>query len=144
VCDGLDNDCDQAIDEDGLSLSFYLDVDGDGLAGSTVYESCTPPTYAFLEPGIDCDDLDATVFPGAPPTMTGVDNDCNGYILGLEQLGGGCPGDLNGDEMVTIQDLLEFLNFFGSYGFFEADLNFDQHVGVADLLLMLGLLGNTC
>jgi len=76
--------------------------------------------------------------------MEGIDNDCNGYILGLEQLDGGCPGDLTGDGMITIQDLLTFLNDFGNSGFLEADLNFDQHVGVADLLLMLGLLGEDC
>jgi hypothetical protein len=64
--------------------------------------------------------------------------------LGLEQLDGGCPGDLNGDEVVTIQDLLEFLNLFGDIGFYEADLNFDQHVGAADLLIILSLLGNSC
>ena len=84
------------------------------------------------------------MYPGAPPTLSGLDNDCNGYILGLEQLDGGCPGDLTGDELVSIQDLLEFLNFFGVSGFYEADFNFDQHVGVADLLLMLSYLGNAC
>ena len=143
-CDGLDNDCDQSIDEDGVSIPFYLDLDGDGVSGSFEYSSCTPPSFAFLESGGDCNDLDATIFPGAPPTLAGVDNDCNGYILGLEQLDGGCPGDLNGDEVVTIQDLLDFLNHFGDQGFLEADLDFNQHVGVSDLLLMLGLLGNTC
>ena len=60
-CDGLDNDCDQGIDEDGISIPFYLDVDGDGLAGSTVYESCTPPANAYSTPGQDCNDLDATM-----------------------------------------------------------------------------------
>ena len=143
-CDGLDNDCDQGIDEDGIALPFYLDVDGDGLAGTTIYASCTLPLNGYLEPGQDCNDLDATVYPGAPPTLMGVDNDCNGIILGLEQLDGGCPGDFNGDDYVNIQDLLSFLNDFGSTGFLQTDLNFDQHVGSSDLLLMLGLLGNDC
>lgn len=143
-CDGIDNDCDAAIDEDGLSIPFFLDLDADGVPGPTQYEACIPPPGAQFEAGQDCNDLDATIYPGAAPTLMGVDNDCNGYILGLEQLDGGCPGDLNGDNVVTIQDLLEFLNLYGSSGFFEADLNFDQHVGVADLLLMLGLLGVTC
>ena len=143
-CDGVDNDCDQAIDEDGVSMAFYLDLDGDGVVGDMMFESCTPPPGAAMEPGPDCNDLDPTMYPGAPATLTGVDNDCNGYILGPEQLDGGCPGDLNGDDFVNIQDLLDFLNYFGSSGFLEADLNLDQHVGVADLLLMLGYLGNTC
>jgi len=94
--------------------------------------------------GPDCNDLDATIFPGAEPTLSGVDNDCNGYILGLELLDGGCPGDLNHDDVVSIQDLLGFLNFFGDIGWFEADLNYDQHVGSADLLIILSLLGNNC
>ena len=144
ACDGVDNDCDQTIDEDGESIPFYLDLDGDGLAGSTVFESCTPPASAIYQMGPDCNDLDATIFPGAEPTLSGVDNDCNGYILGLELLDGGCPGDLNHDDVVSIQDLLGFLNFFGDIGWFEADLNYDQHVGSADLLIILSLLGNNC
>lgn len=143
-CDGIDNDCDQAIDEDGESIPFYLDLDGDGVPGSLQFEACIPPPNAVFAPGADCNDLDATMYPGAAPTLEGVDNDCNGYILGLEQLDGGCPGDLTGDDYVNIQDLLEFLNLYGSSGFFEADFNFDQHIGVSDLLLMLGYLGNQC
>ena len=143
-CDGVDNDCDQTIDEDGESIPFFLDLDGDGVVGDMMFESCTPPEGAAFFPGPDCNDLDATMYPGAPPTLAGVDNDCNGYILGPEQLDGGCPGDLTGDDLVSIQDLLEFLNYFGSSGFLDADLNLDQHVGVADLLLMLGYLGSDC
>ena len=51
---------------------------------------------------------------------------------------------MTGDDVVTIGDLLEFFNLYGSTGFFEADLNFDQHVGAADLLLLLSLLGESC
>ena len=139
-----DDDCD---DEDAAINPDAAEIEVDG-----VDQNCDGNDLDQDEDGFDaadyggddCNDLDATMYPGGPPTLAGVDNDCNGYILGLEQLGGGCPGDLNGDGIVTIQDLLTFLNDFGNSGFLEADLNFDQHVGVADLLLMLGLLGNDC
>ncbi|MCP5004272.1 MAG: hypothetical protein GY941_10075, partial [Planctomycetes bacterium] len=50
LCDGLDNDCDGALD-DGLTV----DADGDG---HTTPESCSGTKD-------DCNDNDATVFPGA-------------------------------------------------------------------------------
>ena len=56
VCDGLDNDGDGLIDED-------FDGDGDGFA-------C----------GLDCDDNDPSVFPGAAEVCDGVDQDCDGLI----------------------------------------------------------------
>ena len=105
-----------------VSPPFYLDLDGDGVA-ATVFESA-PHRSGVLEPGADCNDLDATMY-GRTSNAAGVDNDCNGYILGLELLGG-VSGDLNGDDLVSIQDLLEFLNYFGSSGFLEADFNFDR------------------
>jgi hypothetical protein len=52
VCDGADNDCDSATDED---------ADGDG---SPVCE--------------DCDDADDNRFPGAGEACDGVDTDCDG------------------------------------------------------------------
>ncbi|MBN1337369.1 MAG: putative metal-binding motif-containing protein, partial [Deltaproteobacteria bacterium] len=58
-CDGLDNDCDGAIDED-----FDLDADGQSTCAG------------------DCDDEDATVYTGAPETpYDGIDQDCDGSDL---------------------------------------------------------------
>jgi hypothetical protein len=65
VCDGVDNDCANGVD-DGLSV----DADGDGhyLAGSC------------LGPADDCDDSDATAYPGNPELCDGLDNDCDGSV----------------------------------------------------------------
>ncbi|USN56168.1 MAG: putative metal-binding motif-containing protein [Candidatus Peribacteria bacterium] len=43
VCDGLDNDCANGID-DGVLLTFYEDADGDGYGTSAVSTgACSAP-----------------------------------------------------------------------------------------------------
>jgi hypothetical protein len=63
VCDGLDNDCDPATDEN-------VDNDGDG------FTTCQ----------VDCDDSQAEAYPGrvedggGVSTCDGIDNDCDGVV----------------------------------------------------------------
>lgn len=57
VCDGIDNDCDGQVD-DGF------DMDGDGVT------TCAG----------DCNDNDASVFPGAEELCNGIDDNCDGAV----------------------------------------------------------------
>ena len=67
------------------------DVDGDGFTSD-----------------VDCDDDDATVYPGAPELCDGLDNDCSGTLGALERDPDGdgiltcgpdnCPDDANADQ----------------------------------------------
>ena len=79
ICDEIDNDCDDAIDE-GVTTTWYMDVDGDdyGLM-STTQEACTQPTGYAINPG-DCDDSSAEVYPGATEVCNGVDDDCDSVV----------------------------------------------------------------
>lgn len=63
ICDGLDNNCDDNIDE-GVLLTFYLDIDEDtfGDPAETI-EACTAP-MGYVTDNTDCDDADADEFPG--------------------------------------------------------------------------------
>ena len=83
LCDGADNDCDGTVDNDDAAdaSTWYADSDGDGFTdeahGTT---ACEPPSgYAGASESSDCDDSDATVYPGADEIPNdGVDQDCDG------------------------------------------------------------------
>jgi len=77
LCDGVDNNCDSAVDE-GVTSTFYGDSDGDGYGdpGSTV-QACFQPAGTSSN-SLDCDDGAASAHPGGVELCDGVDNDCNG------------------------------------------------------------------
>ncbi len=56
----------------------YLDEDGDGVGDARV-EDCVLPDSAVDRSG-DCDDQDASVYPGASERCDGVDEDCDSLI----------------------------------------------------------------
>ncbi len=78
VCDEIDNDCDDLIDED-LATTFFADVDGDGFGDAdNTAEFCSPPD-GWLTDSDDCDDTDDTIYPLAPESCNdGIDQDCDG------------------------------------------------------------------
>ncbi len=80
ACNGVDDDCDGETDEGGASgeRPWHPDVDGDGYgAGADVVMACVQPE-GYADNGEDCDDGDASVYPGATEACNGVDDDCDG------------------------------------------------------------------
>lgn len=65
VCDGIDNDCNNQIDDNPVGGQlYYTDTDGDGIGGSTTVQSCSVIAGVSDQTG-DCDDLDSFAFPGS-------------------------------------------------------------------------------
>ena len=92
LCDGVDNDCDEDVDEDYQFLDWYLDADGDGSGDpDTPYADnpwCDQPDGHVADDS-DCDDEEETIHPGAEEVVNGVDDDCDGVLLPDETDGDG-------------------------------------------------------
>ena len=82
LCNGLDDDCNGAVDDDAVGMNtWYDDDDADGY-GDDSYpkEACELPEGHAAVAG-DCDDDDPDVNPGAlEQCETGIDEDCDGII----------------------------------------------------------------
>ena len=88
VCDdGLDNDCNDAIDEDTAvdAPTWYADDDGDDFGDpDTSLMSCSAPD-GYVADNTDCDDDDDEIHPDATEICgDDIDNDCNDEVDGPE------------------------------------------------------------
>ena len=85
LCDELDQDCDDEIDE-GVTSSFWLDADEDGYGNPDfLKEGCSAPE-GYVDNGDDCNDADEDWHPGA------TEDDCSD------------PNDYNCDGSVSYED----------------------------------------
>ena len=121
-----------------------LASDGYGNAGVSVL-SCDQP-YAHVASNTDCNDLDNSIYPGAPGTALGVDNNCNMVIDPEEELPTNpCIGDFNDDGVINTSDLLLFMSYFGcTSSCAPYDFTGDGVVNISDLLLFMSVFGTYC
>jgi len=104
VCDGADNDCNDAVDEPSAldSTTWYLDADGDDYGDPKISTlSCFQPT-GYVDENTDCDDSNDDVNPGMDEVWyDGIDQDCDGNDDDKDSDGHNHEVDCN-DEDATI------------------------------------------
>ncbi len=82
VCDGLDNDCNEAtpVDESSLFNTYFYDADHDDYGDSEIFtQACSAPAN-YVSDSTDCNDANPYAHPGATESCDMVDNDCDGQI----------------------------------------------------------------
>jgi hypothetical protein len=92
-CNGIDDNCDGVIDEEGATggQTYYLDEDGDGYGGDVMVTACSLPEGATEGTG-DCNDTDAAFHPDAIEEDCADPNDynCDGTVIYVD-----ADGDLS-------------------------------------------------
>ena len=114
-----DGNClfDDALGECGGDCT--ADVDDDGVCDVDEIPGCTDPDAPNYNP--DATDDDGSCETDEP-----------------------CPGDFDGNGIITVNDVLVVLGDFGCAGVCTADLDGDGIVGVTDVLTMLSAFGEPC
>ncbi len=78
-CNSIDDNCDGQTD-DGVKTRFYADTDDDGYGDDqNTIDSCSR-LQGYVSVGGDCNDQASAIYPGAPETCDGLDEDCDGQI----------------------------------------------------------------
>jgi len=78
-CDGKDNDCDRAIDEDAVDMpTFYSDFDQDSYGDPARPTTTCDQPAGMVRNALDCDDAAPEVRPYAAERCDAIDRDCDG------------------------------------------------------------------
>jgi trimeric autotransporter adhesin len=105
VCNGIDDNCNNQIDEGASPVTWYRDMDGDGYGNAAITTvACNPPA-GYVGNSTDCNDNNAAINPGATEICDGIDNNCNsqtdeGVLLTFYQ---DSDGDGYGNAAVSTQ-----------------------------------------
>ena len=86
TCNSIDDDCDGFVDGNDPNLVggavWYQDADNDGWGDAAVSRmDCSQP-FGFVANAGDCNDSNASIFPGSTEVCNGLDDDCDGLVDG--------------------------------------------------------------
>ncbi len=77
VCNGSDDNCNGVADE-GVTIAFYLDADGDGFGNpNSTLSTCVAPVN-YVSNNSDCDDQNEDANPSMTEVCNDLDDDCDG------------------------------------------------------------------
>ena len=79
TCNGIDDDCNEAVDNGVVFIDYYADNDSDGYGAGIATNSCSDLGAGYVTDNTDCDDANASVSPvGIEVCGNGIDENCDG------------------------------------------------------------------
>ena len=85
ICNNVDDNCNNLIDDGFPLYTFYNDYDHDGFGSPfppVYYCSNSPPFYA-VKNNTDCNDNNSKIFPGNTEICNLVDDNCNNLVISI-------------------------------------------------------------
>jgi len=76
VCNGLDDDCNGAVD-DSVGDLWYADDDADGFGDASASTTSCDEASGWVADASDCDDANSSIHPDADELCNGYDDDCD-------------------------------------------------------------------
>lgn len=77
ICNMLDENCNNLIDEDLIYSTYYIDADGDDFGNFAIDSVACLSPFGFVDNNNDCDDTNPDIFPGATELLNGLDDNCD-------------------------------------------------------------------
>lgn len=89
VCDGLDNDCVNGVDDGLATTTYYEDLDNDSYGSDITLITCEVLGSGYVLVNGDCDDTNDAIYPGATEILDNtIDENCDGVdnYLGVNDI----------------------------------------------------------
>jgi hypothetical protein len=77
ICNSIDDNCNNLIDDGLAFVNYYIDTDGDGYGAGTALNSCSNPGVAYSTNNTDCNNSNDAIRPNAFEGCNGIDDNCN-------------------------------------------------------------------
>ena len=79
ICNGIDDNCNTLIDDGLIMYTFFADVDGDAYGDPSIsIDTCAETATGYVSNNFDCNDSNASIYPGAEEICNYLDDDCDG------------------------------------------------------------------
>ena len=80
ICNGIDENCNNLIDDGLTFINYYLDSDGDGYGAGTAINSCSNLGAGYSTNNTDCNNSNSGIRPNASEICNEIDDNCNTSI----------------------------------------------------------------